>query len=110
KFVLPMAMDQKIIQQWEDHQSAKEEISDLQIQPIEDKTILGYHCKGYEVTNEEGTAKIWITDQTPVGMLYGIFNVAADMPKPPFDLKENSMILEMQFNSGKDSYKLECTE
>jgi hypothetical protein len=93
----------------EKNQNAKE---DIKITPIADKTILGYRCKGYQITSKDGISKVWITNETPVGYLGGIAN-AENLPSSVLPLGENTMFMEMQFESAKkqkDNFSMVCTE
>lgn len=93
----------------EKNQNAME---DVKITPIADKTILGYLCKGYQITSKDGISKVWITNETPVGYLGGIANTES-LPSSILPLGENTMFMEMQFESfkkPKDNFSMECTE
>ncbi|WP_437394925.1 DUF4412 domain-containing protein [Flagellimonas lutimaris] len=87
-------------------------MEDIKITPIADKTILGYTCKGYQITSKDGISKVWITNETPVGYLGGIAN-AESLPSSILPLGENTMFMEMQFESTKkkkDNFSMVCTE
>ncbi|MBR9855716.1 MAG: DUF4412 domain-containing protein [Algicola sp.] len=87
-------------------------MEDIKITPIADKTILGYRCKGYQITSKDGISKVWITNETPVGYLGGIAN-AENLPSSILPLGENTMFMEMQFESAKkkkDNFSMVCTE
>ena len=83
--------------------------------PIEGKTLLGYKCKGYLVKQEEGTSKIYITNEAPIGFLGMLASVNAigddkNTIDIPFD--ENSTIMEMEFTSNsknRDDMHILCT-
>lgn len=84
----------------------------IKITPIADKVILGYVCKGYQITSKDGISKVWITNETPVGYLGGIAN-AENLPSSILPLGENTMFMEMQFESAKkkkDNFSMVCTE
>ena len=87
-------------------------MEDIKITPIADKVILGYVCKGYQITSKDGISKVWITNETPVGYLGGIAN-AENLPSSILPLGENTMFMEMQFESAKkkkDNFSMVCTE
>jgi hypothetical protein len=84
----------------------------MQIIPIEDKTILGYTCKGYQMTSKEGVSKIWLTNETPVGFLGGV-GQAENIPTGGLPIGKNTMFMEMQYESAKkskDNFTMVCTE
>ena len=85
---------------------------------IGSKTILGYHCEGFEGENEEVKITFYITNEVPVS-----FNQVwgADMKNMPksFDpnliekYAENGLMMEMIFvdkNKDKNSMTMECIE
>jgi len=93
-------------------EKGKKTLDESEIVPIEGKTILGYQCEGYQITAKEGVTKVWITNETPVGYLGGIAN-AESLPSSILPLGENTMFMEMQFESSKkqkDNYSMICTE
>ena len=80
------------------------------VTPLKDKSILGYDCTGYQITTETGTTKLWITNQAPVTMFSTLFTYRSHLPDSPFT--ENSMIMEVVFDSASDpekSYQMVCT-
>ncbi|RDK86965.1 DUF4412 domain-containing protein [Marinirhabdus gelatinilytica] len=88
---------------------------DVNITPLPSKTILGYHCKGYQIEQEDGVSKFYITNEAPVSFV-GVFSSIQQMPKSgynatvPFD--ENSMVMEMEFisnNRKRDNVHIICT-
>lgn len=87
-------------------------MEDIKITPIADKVILGYVCKGYQITSKDGISKVWITNDTPVGYLGGIAN-AENLPSSILPLGENTMFMEMHFESAKkkkDNFSMVCIE
>lgn len=89
----------------------KSNMEEAKIVPIADKIILGYNCKGYQITTKDGVSKVWITDETPVGYLGGIANTES-LPNSVLPIGENTMFMEMQFESSKkkDNFSMVCTE
>lgn len=88
---------------------------DMKITPLPSKTILGYHCKGYQIEQKDGISKFYITNEAPVSFV-GVFSSIEQMPKSgynatiPFD--EKSMIMEMEYISNKrkrDNMHMICT-
>ncbi|PKA84470.1 uncharacterized protein DUF4412 [Ulvibacter sp. MAR_2010_11] len=89
---------------------------DIDITPLPSKTILGYHCRGYQIEQKDGVSKFYITNEAPVSFV-GVFSSIEQMPKSgynatiPFD--ENSMIMEMEYISNKrkrDNMHMICTK
>ncbi|MCG2419036.1 DUF4412 domain-containing protein [Aequorivita sp. F47161] len=111
-----MPLGDKMQEMIEKGQSGEEnKVEDLNITPIAGKTILGYKCKGYLVQQEEGTSKIYITNEAPVSFV-GMFASMEKMQKNnnatniPFD--KNSMMMEMEYTSNKkkrDNMHMICT-
>lgn len=90
----------------------KQAEDDIKVTPIADKTILGYNCKGYQIITKDGVSKVWITNETPVGYLGGIAYTEG-LPSSVLPLGENTMFMEMQFESAKkkkDNFSMVCTE
>ncbi|MDT0555197.1 DUF4412 domain-containing protein [Patiriisocius hiemis] len=88
----------------------------VDIIPIQGKTILGYQCQGYQVTSDEGVAKFWVTNDAPVS-LNGIYANFSSLPKKTKDqelpLDENSLVLEITYESRKkkkENMHMVCTE
>ncbi|MAO18041.1 DUF4412 domain-containing protein [Muricauda ruestringensis] len=90
----------------------KQAAEDIKVVPIAGKTILGYHCEGYQITSKDGISKVWVTNETPVGYLGGIANTEG-LPSSVLPIGENTMFMEMQFESAKkkkDNFSMVCTE
>lgn len=92
-----------------------ESIKKSNITPIEGKTVLGYRCKGYQIKQEDGISKFYITDEAPISFI-GMFASIKKMQKKmdtsaiPFD--ENSMMMEMEYIPNKkrdDKVHMICT-
>ncbi|MCK0159979.1 DUF4412 domain-containing protein [Allomuricauda sp. F6463D] len=93
-------------------EKSKDTMDDAKITPIANKTILGYDCKGYQITTKDGVSKMWITDEAPVGYLGGMANTD-NLPSSVLPIGENTMFMEMQFESAKkkrDNFSMVCTE
>jgi hypothetical protein len=111
-----MPLDEKMQEMIEKGQSGEENnVENMNITPIAGKTILGYKCKGYLVQQEEGTSKIYITNEAPVSFV-GMFASMEKMQKNnnatniPFD--KNAMMMEMEYTSNKkkrDNMHMICT-
>src|SRR5690606_25535797 len=83
------------------------------ITPIAGKTILGYKCKGYLVKQDEGTSKIYITNETPVSFLGMVANMQKNMKNTNIPFDENTMLMEMEYTSNKnkkDNMHMICTK
>lgn len=108
--------DETVQEMIEKGQSGEEnKVEDISYTPIAGKTILGYNCKGYLVNHEDGTSKIYITNEAPVSFI-GMFASMEKMQKSkkmsniPFD--KNSMMMEMEYTSNKrkkDNVHMICT-
>ncbi len=86
--------------------------ADVNITPIEGKTILGYHCKGFQMASEDGVSKVWVTDEAPVGMLSGMMK-AEHIPTGLPDLGPNALFMEMEYvpkDGKKGNVRMVCTE
>lgn len=113
---MKIPFDEKMQETIEKGNSGKNEsITDANITPIKGKTILGYRCKGYQIKQEDGISKFYITDEAPVSFV-GMFASMKKMQKKmdttniPFD--ENSMMMEMEYIPNKkreDKVHMICT-
>ncbi|TXD83083.1 DUF4412 domain-containing protein [Subsaximicrobium wynnwilliamsii] len=111
-----MPLDEKMQESIKNGQLGQDgSAEDVEVTPLASKTILGYHCKGYQIKNEDGSTKVYITNEAPVSFV-GMFANMKDMQKNmgssaiPFD--ENSMMLEMEYNSStrkKERMHMICT-
>ncbi|MAL59989.1 MAG: hypothetical protein CMC14_08085 [Flavobacteriaceae bacterium] len=93
-----------------------EDEEDVQIIPIEGKTILGYQCNGFQVTSKDGVGKFWVTNDAPVS-LNGVYANFNSLPKSAKDkalpLNEKSLVMEMMYtaNKGKkNNMHMICTQ
>ncbi len=91
-----------------------EEDEDVEIIPIEGKTILGYQCDGYKVISKDGVGKFWVTNEAPV-TINGVFANFKSLPKKArnYPISVNSLIMEMNYiaNRGKkDNMTMLCTQ
>jgi len=90
-------------------------MDDVKITTLPNKTILGYHCKGYQIEQENGISKIYVTNEAPVsfsGMFANMKNLQKHLDMAVIPFEENSMMLEMEFLSHKrkkDNVHLICT-
>jgi len=85
--------------------------SDAKVTSIPGKTILGYYCKGYKITSNEGVTKIWLTDKTPVGFLGSMSNMS-NVPDGILPIGKNTMFMEMDHTSNngkKNAFNMVCT-
>ncbi len=85
------------------------------ITPLPSKTILGYNCKGYLIKQDEGTSKIYITDEAPVsfvGMFANLEKMQKNMNTATIPFGKNSLMMEMEYTSNKgkrDNIHMICT-
>ena len=81
------------------------------VKAIESKTILGYNCRGYQISTEAGTTEFWITDEAPASLFSTQFAQRADATgNAPFS--KNSMIMEVTFTSAESpeqNFQMVCT-
>ncbi|WP_417363547.1 DUF4412 domain-containing protein [Galbibacter sp.] len=113
KMIMPMRTDNKLFKKILAKAEEESKPEDYKFVEIEGKTILGYRCKGYQITTDDGISKVWVTNQTPVGFNSGLFDMEHDNPASAIPMDENSMMMEMHFTPNKkngDSYSMKCTE
>ena len=112
KTAMRIKADQKILDKYTGQSGEDEDAVDVNITPIEGKTILGYRCKGFQVESEDGVSKVWVTDEAPVGMYSGAIQgdyVPEGMP----NFGSKALLMEMEYipNKGKkDHVRMVCTE
>lgn len=112
KTAMRINADQKILGKYMKEAGESEDTDDVTMTPIENKTILGYHCKGFQVESEDGTSKVWVTDEAPVGMFSGA--VQGDyIPKGMPNFGSKALLMEMEYmpkKGKKDRIRMVCTE
>ncbi len=91
-----------------------DEEEDVEIVPIEGKTILGYQCDGYQVTSKDGVGKFWVTNEAPV-TINQVFADFKTLPKKArnYPISVNSLIMEMHYTphrGKKDRMTMLCTQ
>ncbi len=93
-----------------------EDEEDVEIVPIEGKTILGFNCNGFRVTSKDGIGKFWVTNDAPVS-LNGVYANFSSLPKSAKDkalpLNEKSLVMEMIYTANrgkKNNMHMICTE
>lgn len=93
-------------------ESAANESAGATVTAIEGKTVLGYRCKGYRIETEDGVAKVWVTEEAPVGMINAAFRQGAMADGLP-DLGPKALFMEMEYtanNRNEDKVRMVCTE
>ena len=92
-------------------------MKDASIIPLPEKIILGFRCRGYQITQKEGVSKIYITDEAPVSFVGVFSSVSQNMPKdfssPTIPFNEKSLMMEMEYISSKrkkDNVHMICTQ
>ena len=89
-----------------------EEGEDVKVTSIAGKTILGYHCQGFQMETSDGVSKVWVTDEAPVGLFSGMFqteNIPEGMP----DFGPKALFMEMEYlpkDGQDDPFRMVCTE
>jgi hypothetical protein len=81
------------------------------LKTLEDKTLLGYFCQGYQIVTEAGTTRFWITDQAPASMFSALFAQLAEVGGS-VPISQDSMIMEVNFTSAtapEKNYQMVCT-
>ena len=112
KLIMPMRTDNKLFKKILENAEEESNPEDIKFVEIESKTILGYHCKGYQVTTEDGVSKVWVTNETPVGFNSGLFDMEHEYPTSAIPIDNNSMMMEMHYVSNKkdEEYGMKCIE
>lgn len=113
RLIMPMRTDNQLFKKILENAEEESKPEHIDFVEIESKTILGYHCKGYEFTTQDGVSKIWVTDQTPVGFNSGLFNTDNSLPNTFIPMDGKSMMMEMEFIPSKknaDTYSMKCIE
>ncbi|PVW13539.1 DUF4412 domain-containing protein [Marixanthomonas spongiae] len=104
---------QKMIEKSQNGENSAQNMAN--ITPLPGKTILGYKCKGYLVKQEDGTAKIYITNEAPVsfvGMFANLEKMQKNMNTASIPFGKNSLMMEMEYTSNKrkrDHMHMICT-
>jgi len=101
KIMMAQKSDPKLTEKLEKAQEDIDKEYMANLRDIGGRNILGYDCKGYETTTKEGTYRIWITDQTPVGFMGAGMNEDIDLPESMVRMGKNAMVMEMQFAPAK---------
>ena len=86
--------------------------ANMQLTPIAGKTILGYSCKGFQIETDDGIAKVWVTDEAPVGMLGGM-QQSEYIPKGLPDFGSQSLVMETEYTfkkGNREPVRMVCTE
>lgn len=92
-------------------------VDDMQgkITSLPDKVILGYTCKGYQVEDEDGTTKMYVATDAPVGffdMFSGSKLLPKNMNKDWMKHMATGLFMEMEYlpkKKKKQKMKLVCT-
>lgn len=82
-----------------------------QIKTLGSKKLLGYNCKGYEISTQAGITQLWVTNEAPVTLFTTLFKNRTKDPNSPFTT--NTMIMEATFTSNKyaeKDYQMICTQ
>ncbi len=84
---------------------------DKKVKLLGNKKLLDYNCEGYEISNQDGTTQLWVTNEAPATMYAAMFENRAKMPNSPFT--KNTMIMEVNFTSNKSAdknYQMICKQ
>jgi|TARA_R100000479_G_scaffold51000_3_gene24240 hypothetical protein len=111
-----MPLEEKMQEMIEKTQKGENNAANMaNITPLPSKTILGYSCKGYLVKQDEGTSKIYITDEAPVsfvGMFANLEKMQKNMNTATIPFGKNSLMMELEYTSNKrkkDNIHMICT-
>ena len=69
KLMMAQKSDPRLTEKFEKAQEYIDKEYMANMRDIGGRKILGFNCKGYETSTKEGTYRIWITDETPVGFV-----------------------------------------
>lgn len=79
---------------------------DMEVRKIGTKEILGYHCQGYEMENNEYILTYYVTDQAKVNMNHLQLNQRSENMPKGYDAEwfeeENPMMMEMGFKNKQE--------
>lgn len=101
KIMMAQKSDPKLTEKFDKAQEDIDKEYMANLKDIGGRNILGYNCKGYETSTKEGTYRIWITDETPVGFMGAGMNEDIDLPESMIKMGKNAMVMEMQFAPAK---------
>lgn len=110
KMMMKMPFNTKSIQEQTPLSTQSE--GDVKITPLPDKTILGYHCKGYQISSEDGVGKVWITHDAPIGFMNAFVDTET-LAHSEMAIRKNSVMMEMQFEpakKNKDKFSMICVD
>lgn len=110
KMMMKMSFNTKSLQ--EQMPLSAQSQDDMKITSLPDKTILGYKCKGYQVSSEDGVSKVWITYDAPIGFM-GAFVDTESLAHSGMSIGKNAVMMEIQFEpakKNKDKFSMICVD
>ena len=113
KMMMSVNYSKKLFDKMYNNQNAETQEYMANLKEIQGKTILGYACKGYESTTVEGTTRVWVTNETPVGFMGAGMIENQNLPESVIKLGTNAMIMEMEYTPAKkkkDYFHMICIE
>src|SRR5690606_36331379 len=112
KMAMRMQANQQVIDQYVQEATTEDSPDDVKLTPIAGKTILGYACRGFQMETDEGIAKVWVTDQAPVGSISGAL-YADRVPGGTLGFGSEALLMEMEYipkKKKKDAVRMVCTD
>ena len=81
--------------------------NDFSFKEIGTKKILGYHCQGYQMENDDTKTIIYVTKKAPVSFTNLFSNNSKNMPKgfnPKWlDKLDNSLVMQLEYTNKEDN-------
>lgn len=111
KTAMRLSSNQQLMDKYME-KATEEGAEDVQLTPIESKTILGYRCKGFQMESEDGISRVWVTDEAPVGLINSMMQTDY-IPEGLPDMGPNTLFMEMEYvpKKGKrGNVRMVCTE
>ena len=91
----------------------QEESNTANLKEIAGKTILGYACKGYETTTDEGTTRVWVTNDAPVSFVGALMTSNKKLSGTMLNFNNRTMVMELEHipaKGKKDKFHMICTD
>lgn len=112
KMAMRMRGNQQVIDQYVQEAAGEDSPDDVKLTPIAGKTILGYACKGFQMETDDGIAKVWVTEEAPVGSISGAL-YADRVPGGTLGFGAEALFMEMEYipkKKKKDAFRMVCTD
>src|SRR5690606_17632554 len=112
KMAMRMQANQQVIDRYVQEAAGEDSPDDVKLTPIAGKTILGYACKGFQMETDDGIAKVWVTEEAPVGSISGAL-YADRVPGGTLGFGAEALFMEMEYipkKKKKDAFRMVCTD